>query len=362
MGITPRISLRQVAAQAGVSHSTVSLSLRNHPSIPSATRQRIRTVAESMGYRPDPMLTALNVYRQSRRSTAVQSSIAWINPFPVKDTLHTNPDFDAYWEGAHERAREAGFNLTQFWLHEPGMTLPRINRILKSRHIQGVLLPPMPRGHALVDLPWDNFSTVAFGYSHEPVFHLVANAQYHTARLATRKLWALGYRRIALFRWPDIDARTDYNFSSGFFCECRLLDAPPLVCDVEDKPMRHQTEDRVHFKRWADYTTGWIKQNQPDALLLPDPTIALALGFAPPTGTTPVKPKPGTVGLAVLAHYPQQSWFAGVSQNPRRIGAAAANHLISMIQRNEKGKPDLPLRILVEGTWCDGASAPTRLA
>lgn len=40
------------------------------------------------------------------------------------------------------------------------------------------------------------------------------------------------------------------------------------------------------------------------------------------------------------------------------MGAAAIDHLIHMIQRNERGKPDLPLRILVEGVWREGASAP----
>ncbi len=35
-------TLREIARRAGVSHTTVSLALRNHPSIPEETRERMR--------------------------------------------------------------------------------------------------------------------------------------------------------------------------------------------------------------------------------------------------------------------------------------------------------------------------------
>ena len=41
----------------------MSLALRNHPRLPLETRERIRSLAEKMGYRPDPFLRALVAYR-----------------------------------------------------------------------------------------------------------------------------------------------------------------------------------------------------------------------------------------------------------------------------------------------------------
>jgi len=61
-----RVTMRQVATRAGVHSTTVSLALRNHPSLPVETRERLQALAKEMGYRPDPMLGALMHYRSLR--------------------------------------------------------------------------------------------------------------------------------------------------------------------------------------------------------------------------------------------------------------------------------------------------------
>src|SRR5690606_27714546 len=63
------LTLADVARVAGVHPTTVSLALRDHPSIPSETRARIRAVAKELGYRRDPLLDAFNFHRvrHSRR-------------------------------------------------------------------------------------------------------------------------------------------------------------------------------------------------------------------------------------------------------------------------------------------------------
>ncbi|RRJ96436.1 LacI family transcriptional regulator [Opitutaceae bacterium TAV4] len=352
MNTKTRVSLRQVAARAGVSHSTVSLALRAHPSIPAATRERLLALVEEMGYRPDPMLTALNVYRQSRRGAAFQSVLAWLNAFVERDMLQDNPDCVLYRKGAEARAREAGFVLEEFWLREPGMTPARLAQILTSRQIQGVLLPPMPFSDTDLGMPWERFSVVALGFSHQPVFHMTANAQYRSARLATRNLYRLGHRRIGLFTWPDQEERTDCNFLSGFSCECNRFAMPSLLCSV-DSQLDRRERDAVFYENWRAQMNAWIAREHPDALLLPDPIVAERLGLG-----SKVNARGKRLAVAVLAHYAQHSWFAGIDQNAERTGSAAVDHLIHMIQRNERGRPDLPLRIFVEGVWRDGASAP----
>ena len=58
-----RVTLRDLAQKAGVSHVTISRALRNDPSISTARRAEVKKLAAAMGYRPDPSLSALAAYR-----------------------------------------------------------------------------------------------------------------------------------------------------------------------------------------------------------------------------------------------------------------------------------------------------------
>ena len=52
-GPKPRPTVKLIAAKAGLSGAAVSLALRDHPSIPPATRARIKRLADQLGYRVD---------------------------------------------------------------------------------------------------------------------------------------------------------------------------------------------------------------------------------------------------------------------------------------------------------------------
>src|ERR1700712_5330659 len=89
-----RISLRDIAAEVGVSHVTVSLALRGDPRIPAARRQEIAEAAERLGYRPDPMLSSLAAYRQAKKPMEIRSTVAWLNQWPNPRDLRRFQEFD----------------------------------------------------------------------------------------------------------------------------------------------------------------------------------------------------------------------------------------------------------------------------
>jgi LacI family fructose operon transcriptional repressor len=62
------IKLQDIADRAGVCRATVSLALRNHPSLPLVTRTRIQDLARELGYRPHPLVAALMTYKRALRS------------------------------------------------------------------------------------------------------------------------------------------------------------------------------------------------------------------------------------------------------------------------------------------------------
>ena len=133
-------TLRSLAAEAGISPMTVSLALRNHPRIPVATRERIRKLAKQRGYTPDPQIAALMQHLRTRRPARLQSVIAALTTMPGR---RTNRYSEVIARSARERAAELGFGFDQILL---GPYLDRagsLNRVLRARGIDGVVMLPM---------------------------------------------------------------------------------------------------------------------------------------------------------------------------------------------------------------------------
>ena len=65
--MTPKPIMEDVARAVGYSRATVSLALRGDASIPEKTRQRIAKVAEKLGYRTNPLVSALMSLQRQRR-------------------------------------------------------------------------------------------------------------------------------------------------------------------------------------------------------------------------------------------------------------------------------------------------------
>ena len=62
----PNPTLKDIAAEVGVSISTVSRALADHPAIPQKTKQRVLKAAQKLNYRPNAQARAL---RNSKTNT-----------------------------------------------------------------------------------------------------------------------------------------------------------------------------------------------------------------------------------------------------------------------------------------------------
>ena len=119
-------TLQDIADRAGVHRSTVSLALRDHPRISEPVRRRVQVIARELGYRANPLVSAL---MQSRRTGRVEKDtvIGYVTCYPTRygwwPPHHDRPD---YFPGAEARAKELGYKLEHFWLAEPGMTPERM--------------------------------------------------------------------------------------------------------------------------------------------------------------------------------------------------------------------------------------------
>jgi DNA-binding LacI/PurR family transcriptional regulator len=355
--LTQRVTLRDIAQKAGVSHVTVSRALRNDPSISAERRKEVKALAEEMGYRPDPCLAALVAYRFANQSHKVHSALAWINHWDQPEKLRAHREFDSYWRGAEGAAERFGYHLDDLrWTRD--FSARRFEKILLTRNVRGLLIPPHSMTPDWGDFDWSKFSVVRFGLSvRTPDSHLVTSDQLRATVMAIRKISSCGYQRIGMVVLTDLDANIGGNYTGGFFAAQKLFKLNTALSLLLTKQDVGQVEGE-----WPPSTTpklkqliqSWLEKHQPDAVLTTDarvPAVIRELGYRIPQDIA--------VASTSISDIPVD---AGINQNGEKIGRVAVETLVSQINLNERGEPVAPCRILVESSWQDGKSMPPKSA
>ena len=345
---TRRVTLRDIAREVGVSHVTVSLALRNDPSISIARRAQVKKVARALGYRPDPMLASLASYRQGTRPVQFQSVIAWLNRWNEPDGLRRFREFDAYWRGAEAEADRLGYRLEHIpWPAD--MPARRIEQILNTRNVQGVLIPPCNQDLDWRGVDWTRYSLIRLGMSvSHPEAHIVTTDHFREMQMAIERMLELGYHRIGLVVDSHFDRRLGMPLSASFLAAQQLLRireiVPPLL--FKDSPADAAYPECLRALR------QWLRVNRPDAIMtavvqLPDMLRELGVHV----------PRDVAIAGTSVTDVPVT---AGINQESVEVGRMAVQMLVAQMRVNERGKPRTPCRILVEGRWQDGASMPPR--
>lgn len=335
---------RDIARLANVTHVTVSLALRGHRSIPKVTRERIEVIARQIGYRPDPALQALMVYRRGASPSKYQGTLAWINNYQNPNRLRSH--FNDYFLGAEARCVELGYQLQEFRMTELEMNFSRLSKVLRAQNIQGLLFPPQERSKHITktSFDWENFAAIAFGFSlMRPQLDVVTNAQFRSARLAMRKLRSLGYRRIGLVTDTLNLVKTDQNFLAGFLIE-QLRFAPSERVPFYFAPKMNESEYEKGFRKW-------FSRHKPEVVIF---VSAGMLGWL--TEMTPAERN--GCAWAVLDVPGCDTVTTGINQNNGVIGRAAVDMLIAKIHANDLGIPATPRHTTIEGKWTAGKTAP----
>jgi LacI family transcriptional regulator/LacI family repressor for deo operon, udp, cdd, tsx, nupC, and nupG len=334
-----RVTQQDIAAKLGLHRSTVSLGLRNHPSIQLATRQKIIALAESLGYRPDPMLSALAAYREGNRSAAYGGTLAWLYSSANGFSLKNAPLYQLYFQGAQEQAERRGYKLEVFDMNGPDMTPRRVSSIFHARNIQGILVCPQPTDAAEIHMDWSDFSAVTFGYTlKNPNLHKITATQFRGISLILDKLRGMGYQRIGFALTEQVDRRSDHNYLAAYINDAYRhgggRDIPPFTAEYGENP---QALGR------------WIKRHQIEVVVSTDKEMLSklkGLGMAVPQD----------IGFASCSLESVDSEVSGLCENSLEIGTVAVDFLIAMIHRGERGLPAHTQHILVEGTWVGGTT------
>jgi LacI family transcriptional regulator len=330
-------SYRDIAARAGVSQMTVSLALRDHPTLPEATRRRIRQIAEEIGYRPDPQIGRMLTYIRSRRRSRTTPSIAYLHAMKTDSNFGPSRSRQRMLEGARARGAALGFRIEEFWLREAGLTPSRMCTILQARGIEGILVPPFPKELGRFEFDWRPFSAISTSHSNEFLgLDVVTTNRQQTLQLAMMQVRVRGYRRPGLIIDEERDRRTGHNILSHFLWQQSVLPQSRRVAVLYMPEVDPGALGR------------WVRRERPDVVLsMGDEVLAQleGLGHRVPDGI-------GYLSLSTGSHLARP--VSGIDETPDRIGATAVDLLASKILHFDRGLPDTRKLVLIDGIWRDG--------
>lgn len=335
MSTPRRCTIKDIAAQAGVAVSTVSYALRNHPSIPASTCRRIQTVADKLGYRPDPQISALMAHIGRGRAVPSSGRIALVWMQGRRAGTRSDSFFVGMREGAAMRAQLRGYHLEEFWPTEDRLSGARLTGILRARGINSVIFTPSIEGVASdYQLDWATFACVVLGHARWPVeLHRVAHDHYHAVGECLQRMMAAGVTRPAIVLTEEINLRTDSAVKAAFVthhpCEAR---ARGLIFALDQRPARG--------------FAGWMRAHDPDGVLL------LRREMWDDIAT------PGLEQLRQARRVWCANWQAddplalpGIQQRYDLAARTAVDLVTGLEQSRSFGLPDHPQCVQIRGDW-----------
>lgn len=333
------VTQQDVARETGLSQTAVSLALRSSPDVSACTIKLVRAAAKKLGYRPDPLVSALMAQRQRRSQGVFHAKIAYLHAYPQREVWSEFAYTAGCFAGARAAASERGYVCEPFWLREPGISPARLSQILWTQNVQGLLFSPLPVDFPPLELKWEKFAALSLDYSlSRPVLNRVVDDHAFGIERVLEQVARRGYTRPGLVLRASQDVRTHHSRLGVFLVHCGLHShwhtVPPLILP-DDK------WDEALF-------TAWLKRARPDVVLTEEnelPAAVRTLGFAVPQD----------IGIAFFHKEKAEHALSGLQINAENVGATAANILIRMIETNERGEATVPTTTLVQSfNWHDG--------
>jgi LacI family transcriptional regulator len=331
-----RPTLRTLAAEAGVSAMTFSLALRNRPEISVATRRRLQRLARLRGYQPDPTIAKLMQHLRTSSPARGQANICGLvaaDPAPAEERHVFAERVKA---GLRKRAESLGFAFSTIAIPADA-TGGSLQRMLRSRGVEGVVLLPMPRQLDLGSLlDWEHYSIVSVTSSvTSPRVHSVTPNHYDNILRACRELTSDGYRRIGLAISRDWDERVRHRWTGGVAWQNAFGGTEPVPPFLGAGVGPKHADPKFPTRR---------APHRPDVILVEEidgELLRKSLGTLGPRHRPPV----------VTLDWPSPRAAAGIDQRPEEIGLVAIEILAGMISRGERGIPGRPQSIMVDGEW-----------
>jgi LacI family transcriptional regulator len=313
-----RISLHTIAEQLGISTSTVSRALADHPGISEATKARVRQLAEQLHYLPNHLAASL----RKGRSNTLGVIVPHINGY----------FFPAVMNGIEKVASQAGFNVMMCQSNEDVRRERQNIATLLAAQVEGIILSLSATTHQQVghfeQVQQQGTPLVFFDRMPElPNSTAVVLDDFKGAYQAVTHLIEQGCTRIAHLAGPQ-HLNTSRNRFLGYQEALRAHGLPLL-------------DELVHALPSSKLEAGRAGMEQLLTLPTPPDGVFAAYAFSAAGALEVLQHKglrvPQDVALACFSNEPfttmTQPSLTAVDQRAEQMGETAVRLLLQLLKR-----------------------------
>ena len=244
-------TIKDVARQAGVSHTTVSRALHNSSLISTQTTERIQKIASELGYHPSVAARSLKTNR-SQALGVIVSHIA-------------DPYFSEILQGIDDVAQENGYSLFIASAQHNPTRENAIVQTMREHRVDGVILcspyftPEQSKRLNSYDIPIVALNNQATDNYRFAIYHDDVDG----SRQACQHLIELGHKRIA-YLGNAASGRTTQERLSGFrqaMAEAGLAVQPEFIHQVCGNSAEQGLEGMDYFLELTERPTALICYN-----------------------------------------------------------------------------------------------------
>ncbi len=201
------VTLKEVAARAGVSYQTVSKVLNRKVQVSKETEARIFQAVQDLGYRPNQLA------RNMRLQRSYMIGYSWERTSPDQ----VNHILDQFLSSMVEEAQATGYHLLPFPYRLGEEHINDYRELINTGRVDGFILSSInyhdPRISFLLAR---QFPFVAFGHSEPDLEYCYVDVDGASGiRQAVEYLIANGHHRIAAIAWPE-DSRVGNERMGGY--------------------------------------------------------------------------------------------------------------------------------------------------
>ena len=257
------VTIKDVAALAGVSPSTVSRTYKNNPSISEETKEKVRRAMSQLGYEPN--FQASNLASQNSRTIGI------ILPVSARDA-YENPFYLEAIRGISQFCNQRQYINTVITGKDEDEVLQAMRTMTRSGQVDGFIVLYSKQQDPVIDYLYnEGLSYVLIGkayqFANQTVY--IDNDNLLAGQEATEYLYQLGHRRIA-FLGSDSSLMFSADRKSGYQTAL-LRRSLPLREDycVEVSSIPRDGDALIH---------RLLKnQDRPTAIVVSDDILAVAL-------------------------------------------------------------------------------------